>query len=165
MMGKWFCAGCDQERPEYKEFTHMSGNPNFCKICACATASYYADEPRPKVSGDWDFERVPQLEQVSKLHGAKYITGEIPLEKETYNRPLENIIKDNWLIYAKKRAWAAKNLENHKLKSTQKTKKRKKTKSITSDDLTKAELNELWQNTGNKWMKREEKHNKTKQKD
>lgn len=107
-MGKWFCAGCDQERPEFKEFAPISGNPNFCKICACATASYYADEPRPKVSVNWNFKRLPKPElkrkQVDKLHGAKYITGELKEEqKKTLTRPLEDIIRERWNHFALKR--------------------------------------------------------------
>lgn len=122
---KRFCANCNYEKVVANVLTTSGGSPEFCKICACETKSYWADEPRSDFFSSGGF-RVTPLEELESL---------LPIAKEPIclrkpPKSIEDVICKAWERFAKKRIRIAesKNEKKKKLEYAKLHNKPKKSK-------------------------------------
>lgn len=94
---KYYCASCGNEKPEYHAFMHVSGNLNFCKICACATHTYYTEEKEPDYTKIRNlksnkvphiYPTYPKIEETEKCDPVKII-AELEKKKKLKQNKIE----------------------------------------------------------------------------
>lgn len=84
-MKKYYCASCGYEKSVYHDFMHVSGNLEFCKICACATRTRCSTE---KDVSDLDYSDINELKNSShkKTKPAEATENKIETKTEPYNQ-------------------------------------------------------------------------------